>query len=329
MFGVALSVAALSALSLAEPSAPRAVVVAWDARRSPGILSQIKAGADVDVLRKTAKETDYRIEFVGGDAYCFQSGMMGERELLAQAALYRQITRSIESQRGVIDHKRLGEVNWATLRSKLASILAREGVTEKDLDSSRLVVLADHLFHMRGAGREIDFYPAASSQPQAGDLAEGAVFRQGAWGPLTAKASLAQTTMSVVASDLGPKEQAVLFRQAAQMLENHIEQLVDDVALAQSEAYEALSSKSPEDKDIDSQASNLGALGPESQAYVANSFGNAYRWLGFTDLNQARAFVSLASFDKIQPVLVMIVTIPTKGGGIRTVTVVLPSIERV
>ncbi len=322
MFGVAVTVAVLSAAY----TAPRAVVIAWDAKRPAPILQRISGPTDTDDLRRLARETGFRLEFVGGNAYCFQSGMLGERDLLAQRAVYDQITQTAGSRRGLLDRAALGEKSWTALKERIASLLVADGVTGSALDNCRLVVIPDYKITMKVGERNIEFFPATSSMPQAGDLIEGAAPPRQAWEPVQAKTEGQQASMSVVASDMGPREQAVLIRQAAEMMEHYIARLVDDVAMSEKAAYQALSSLDSEDR-IDTQASTLSAMSEGAQSYLSNAFCNDYRRLGFADPNQARGFVTAAALTRIDPVLVMLITVPTETGGLKTVTLVMPKID--
>ena len=323
MFGVSVTLAAVAAICSA-PAPPRAVIVAWDASRSSSILSQIDSKADTDTLRKLAREAGYRLEFMGGDAYCFQNGMMGESDLLAQRALFTEIARTAGSQKGAFDHRRVSQANWTALRLHVAAELAKEGITEKDLESSRIVLLPDYRIQMRSGERTQTFFPATASQPQASEVVDAPAVPRASWNPSLVRTKRLQTSMTVFAADLGPLEQAVLMRQATEMMEHYIDQLVTDVAVAAQEAYQKLAKDGDPDQKIDPQASTLDALAPEQQIYLSGAFANAYRWMGFADVNQARAFVSVANFERIEPVLVMLVTVPLRNGTVRTYALVFP-----
>lgn len=305
-------------------SPPRAVIVAWDASRSSSILSQIDSKADSDALRKLAREAGYRLEFMGGDAYCFQSGMMGESDLLAQRALFTEIARSAEARKGVLDRRRISAANWTALRLHIAAELAKEGITEKDLEASRIVLMPDYQVQMRSGDRTQTFFPATASQPQASEVVDAPAVPRASWNPSVVRSKRLQTSMTVFSSDLGPLEQAVLMRQATEMMEHYIDQLVTDVSMSAQAAYAKLAKDGDPDQKLDTQAANLGAMTPEQQMFLSGAFANAYRWMGFADVNQARAFISVASFDRIEPVLVMLVTVPLKNGTVKTYALVFP-----
>ncbi|MBX3110655.1 MAG: hypothetical protein KF857_01490 [Fimbriimonadaceae bacterium] len=318
-----MTVAALAALANA-PSTPRAVVVAWDGARSAPILTRIDSRFDTDTLRKVAGETGFRLEFMGGDAYCFQVGMMGESNLLAQRALYGEVARSAKSQRGLLDRRGLSPSNWTALRLQIASELASEGVTEADLESSRIVVLPDYRVTMRAGENTRDFFPATASQPNASDVVDAPAGPRQLVNTSVVKTGRLQTAMTIFSSDLGAREQAVLMRQASEMMEHYIDRLTGDVATSARAAFLALSEGAGDDQRIDTQAANLGAMSVESQLYLAGAFANSYRSAGFDAPAQARAFLSAATFDRIEPVLVLMVTLTTRQGGIKTFSLVMP-----